>query len=353
MYLIKDAEERGLLTPGEPGIIVESTAGNTGISLAEVAASRGYKCVIVIPKTQSQEKKDALRYAGAELVEVPAKPYSNPNNYVKYGARLAEELGALYTGQFDNRANRAAHVATTGPEIWAQLKGKIDGFSCAIGTGGTLAGTAEYLRSKSDTVKIALTDPCGAKLVRYYNDGVLKAEGDSITEGIGQGRVTGNLEGFKPDYAYEIPDEEVRQHGRISNGEDALTQQAITNVSFLYLSSAILLQALEIVFNIMQEEGMCLGTSSGINVAGAIRFAKELGPGHTIVTVLCDLGTRYTGKLFNASFLAEQGLPQPEWLARGLSEDVASAVERTTIPDDIAAAEQAANAAKAAQTAGT
>lgn len=204
-----DAEKKGLLTPGKPGVIVESTAGNTGISLAEVASSRGYKCVIVIPKTQSQEKKDALRYAGAELVEVPAKPYTNPNNYVKFGARLAKQLGAVYTNQFDNPANRAAHVATTGPEVWAQLKGKVDGFSCAVGTGGTLAGTAEYLRGVSDTVKIAITDPCGAKLVRYYRDGELKAEGDSITEGIGQGRITGNLEGFEPDYAFEIPDDEV------------------------------------------------------------------------------------------------------------------------------------------------
>lgn len=213
LYLILDAERRGLLTPGKPGIIVESTAGNTGISLAEIASARGYKCVIVIPKTQSQEKKDALRYAGAELVQVPAKPYTNPNNYVKFGARLAKELGAVYTNQFDNPANRSAHVATTGPEIWAQLKGKVDGFSCAIGTGGTVAGVAEYLRSVSDTVKIAVTDPCGAKLVRFYNDGILKAQGDSITEGIGQGRVTGNLEGFTPDYAFEIPDEEVsRSH---------------------------------------------------------------------------------------------------------------------------------------------
>lgn len=210
LYLIKDAEEKGLLTPGQPGVIVEATAGNTGISLAEIASSRGYKCVIVIPKSQSQEKKDALRYAGAELVQVPAKPYSNPNNYVRYGERLAKELGAVFTCQFDNPANRASHFATTGPEIWKQLDGKVDGFNCAVGTGGTLAGTAEYLRSVSDTVKIALTDPCGAKLVRYYQDGVLKAEGDSITEGIGQGRITGNLEGFKPDFAFEIPDTEVR-----------------------------------------------------------------------------------------------------------------------------------------------
>lgn len=209
LYLIKDAEERGLLTPGQPGVIVEATAGNTGISLAEVAAYRGYKCVIVIPKTQSQEKKDALRYAGAELVEVPAKPYANPNNYIKFGARLAKELDAVFTNQFDNTANRDAHIATTGPEIWAQLDGKVDGFSCAIGTGGTISGTAHFLRTKSDTVKIAVTDPCGAKLVRLYNEGELKAEGNSITEGIGQGRVTANLEGFTPDYAFEIPDDEV------------------------------------------------------------------------------------------------------------------------------------------------
>lgn len=210
LFLINDAEERGLLTPGKPGVIVESTAGNTGISLAEVAASRGYKCVIVIPSSQSQEKKDSLLYAGAELVQVPPKPYTNPNNYVKYGARLAKELGAVYTSQFDNPANRASHFATTGPEIWAQLKGKVDGFSCAVGTGGTLVGTAQYLRSQSSSVKIALTDPCGAKLVRFYNDGELKAEGSSITEGIGQGRITGNLEGFTPDFAFEVPDDEVR-----------------------------------------------------------------------------------------------------------------------------------------------
>lgn len=209
MYLIKNAEERGLLTPGKPGTIVESTAGNTGISLAEIARARGYRCVIVIPETQSQEKKDALLYAGAELVQVPAKPYSNPNNYVKYGARLAKNMCAVYTNQFDNPANRDAHVKTTGPEIWAQLEGQVDGFSCAVGTGGTLAGTAQFLRSVKKDVKIAITDPCGAKLVRYYRDGELKAEGDSITEGIGQGRITGNLEGFQPDYAFEIPDDEV------------------------------------------------------------------------------------------------------------------------------------------------
>lgn len=211
LYLIKDAEEQGLLTPGKPGTIVEATAGNTGISLAEIASARGYECVIVIPKTQSQEKKDALRYAGAQLVEVDAKPYTNPNNYVHFGRRLAEHLpGSVFTNQFDNVANRAAHVATTGPEIWAQLDGKVDGFSCAVGTGGTLAGTAQFLRSVSDSVKIGLTDPKGAKLVRYYNDGELKAEGGSITEGIGQGRITANLEGFTPDYAFEIADEEVR-----------------------------------------------------------------------------------------------------------------------------------------------
>ena len=209
LYLIQDAESRGLLRPGHPGIIVEATAGNTGISLAEIASSRGYTCVIVIPNTQSEEKKEALRFAGAQLVEVPAKPYGNPNNYVKFGARLAKKLGAVYTNQFDNTANRAAHFATTGPEIWAQLKGNVDGFNCAVGTGGTLAGTARYLRSVNKNVQIALTDPCGAKLVRYYNDGELRAEGNSITEGIGQGRITGNLQGFTPDFAYEIPDQEV------------------------------------------------------------------------------------------------------------------------------------------------
>lgn len=209
LSLIKDAEHRGLLMPGNAGVIVESSAGNTGISLAEIARARGYKCVIVIPMTQSQEKKDALMYAGAELVQVAEKPYANPNNYVRFGERLAENLGAVYMNQFDNLANRQAHVDTTGPEIWAQLKGKVDGFSCAVGTGGTLAGTAQFLRSVSADVKVALTDPCGGKLVRFYNEGTLKSEGTSITEGIGQGRMTGNLKGFTPDYAWEIPDEQV------------------------------------------------------------------------------------------------------------------------------------------------
>lgn len=210
LYLIKDAEERGLLTPGQPGTIVESTGGNTGISLAEIARSRGYSCVIVIPDTQSQQKKDALRYAGAQLIEVPAKPYSDPNNYVHFGARLAKRLGAVYTGQFENTANRRAHFEMTGPEIWSQLEGQVHGFNCAVGTGGTLTGTAQYLRSMDAGVRIALTDPCGAKMVNYYNEGELRAAGNSITEGIGQGRVTGNLEGFVPDHAWEITDDEVR-----------------------------------------------------------------------------------------------------------------------------------------------
>lgn len=209
MYLIRDAEERGLLTPGKPGTIVESTAGNTGISLAEIARARGYRCVIVILESQSQEKKDALLYAGAELIQVPGEPYPAPNNYIKYGERLAEKLGAVYTNQYDNLANRTAHANTTGPEIWAQLEGQVDGFSCAVGTGGTLAGTAQFLRSVNKNVKIALTDPCSGQLVRYYCDGELKTGGDSIAEGVGQFRITGNLDGFRPDYAYEIPDDEV------------------------------------------------------------------------------------------------------------------------------------------------
>ena len=281
-YIIRDAVERGLLEPG--GTIVEGTAGNTGIGLALVGASMGYKTVIVIPETQSQEKKDMIRLAGAELVQVPAAPYKNPNNYVHYSGRLAEQMaktsehGAIWAQQFDNVANRRAHVETTGPEIWDQTGGKVDGFICAVGSGGTLAGVAEALQPKG--VKVGLADPMGAALYSYYTSGEFKAEGTSITEGIGQGRITANLEGFTPDYCYQVPDDE----------------------------------ALPIVFDLLQEEGLCLGGSSGINLAGAIRMAREMGPGHTIVTVLCDYGNRYQSKLYNPRFLKEKGLPVPEWL---------------------------------------
>ncbi|MCA0273125.1 MAG: cysteine synthase A [Proteobacteria bacterium] len=282
LYIIRDAEAKGLLRPG--GTIVEGTAGNTGIGLALVGSSLGYKTVIVIPETQSQEKKDMIRLAGAELVQVPAAPYSNSNNYIRYSGRLAEKIaqtepnGAIWANQFDNVANRQAHVETTGPEIWAQTQGKIDGFICAVGSGGTLGGVAMALQPKG--VKIGLADPDGAALYSYYTTGQLKAEGSSITEGIGQGRITANLEGLRPDMAYRIPDSE----------------------------------ALPIVFDLVREEGLCLGGSSGINVAGAIRMAQEMGPGHTIVTVLCDYGNRYQSKLFNPDFLHAKGLPVPEWL---------------------------------------
>ena len=284
LYIIRDAEAKGLLRPG--GTIVEGTAGNTGIGLALVGASLGYKTVIVIPETQSQEKKDMLRLAGAELVQVPAAPYSNPNNYVRYSGRLAEKLaqtepnGAIWANQFDNVANRQAHLETTGPEIWDQTGAKVDGFVCAVGSGGTLAGIAMALQPKG--VKIGLADPEGAALYSFYTTGELKSEGSSITEGIGQGRITANLEGIRPDMAWRIPDSE----------------------------------ALPVVFDLLTEEGLCLGGSSGINVAGAIRMAREMGPGHTIVTVLCDYGNRYQSKLFNPDFLRAKGLPVPEWLDR-------------------------------------
>ncbi|MAU45230.1 MAG: cysteine synthase A [Yangia sp.] len=284
LFIIRDAIEKGLLEPG--GTIVEGTAGNTGIGLALVGASMGFRTVIVIPETQSQEKKDMIRLAGAELVQVPAAPYKNPNNYVRYSGRLAEEMsrtaehGVIWAQQFDNVANRRAHVETTGPEIWEQTGGKVDGFVAAVGSGGTLAGVAEALQPKG--VKIGLADPMGAALYSYYKTGEFKAEGTSITEGIGQGRITANLEGFTPDFAYQIPDEE----------------------------------ALPLVFDLLQEEGLCLGGSSAINIAGAIRIAQEMGPGHTIVTVLCDYGNRYQSKLFNPEFLKEKGLPVPSWLDR-------------------------------------
>ncbi len=282
LFIIRDALEKGLLKPG--GTIVEGTAGNTGIGLALVGASMGFKTVIVIPETQSQEKKDMLRLAGAELVQVPAAPYANPNNYVRYSGRLAAELaktepnGAIWANQFDNTANRRAHVETTGPEIWEQLGGKVDGFICAVGSGGTLAGVADALQSKG--VKIGLADPEGAGMFKIYTG--QDNPGNSITEGIGQGRVTANLEGFSPDFSYRIPDAE----------------------------------SLPVVFDLLSDEGLCLGGSSGVNVAGAKRMAQEMGPGHTIVTILCDYGTRYQSKLFNPEFLTEKGLPTPSWLSK-------------------------------------
>ncbi|MDN5927630.1 MAG: cysteine synthase A [Hyphomicrobiales bacterium] len=284
LFIIRDAEKRGLLEPG--GVIVEGTAGNTGIGLTVVAKALGYRTVIVIPETQSQEKKDALRLLGAELLEVPAVPYRNPNNYIKVSGRLAEQMaksethGAIWANQFDNVANRNGHVRTTAKEIWEQTGGKLDGFVSAVGTGGTLAGVAEGLRGHSRDVKIALADPLGAALYSFYTEGELKSEGNSITEGIGQGRITANLEGFKPDFAYRIPDAE----------------------------------ALPIIFDLVQEEGLCLGGSTGINIAGAIRLAKDLGPGHTIVTILCDYGMRYQSKLFNPEFLRSKDLPVPGWM---------------------------------------
>ena len=286
LFIIKDAIARGQLRPG--GVIVEGTAGNTGIGLALVGNALGFRSVIVIPDTQSQEKKDMLRLAGATLVEVPAVPYANPNNYVKVSGRLAEELaktepnGAVWANQFDNVANRQAHIETTGPEIWEQTEGAVDGFVCAVGTGGTLAGTAIALKERNPRIRIGLADPFGAALYSYYTTGELKSEGSSITEGIGQGRITANLEDAPIDVAYQIPDAE----------------------------------AVQIVFDLLEFEGLCLGGSSGINVAGAIRLARELGPGHTIATVLCDYGTRYQSKLFNPEFLREKGLPVPGWLER-------------------------------------
>jgi len=286
LFIIEDAVKRGTLKPG--GIIVEGTAGNTGIGLALVANALGYRTVIVIPDTQSQEKKDTLRLCGAELIEVPAVPYANPNNYVKVSGRLADQLdnsdphGAIWANQFDNVANRQGHLETTGPEIFAQTEGKVDGFVCAVGTGGTLAGVGIALKDRKPAVKIALADPLGAALYSYYTRGVLKSEGSSITEGIGQGRITKNLEGAPIDLAYQIPDEE----------------------------------AVPIIFDLLEHEGLCLGGSSGINIAGAIRLAKDMGPGHVIVTVLADYGTRYQSKLFNPEFLRSKNLPVPEWLER-------------------------------------
>jgi cysteine synthase A len=284
LFIIADAVKKGELRPG--GVIVEGTAGNTGIGLALVGNAMGFRSVIVIPETQSQEKKDTLRLCGAELIEVPAVPYSNPNNYVKVSGRLAAQLaksensGAIWANQFDNVANRQGHIDTTGPEIWQQTDGKVDGFVCAVGTGGTLAGVAMALKARSNAVRIALADPMGAALYSYYTSGVLKSEGSSITEGIGQGRITKNLEDAPIDLAFQIPDAE----------------------------------AVPIIFDLLEHEGLCLGGSSGINVAGAVRLAKELGPGHTIVTILADYGTRYQSKLFNPAFLREKKLPVPPWL---------------------------------------
>ncbi|WP_299884565.1 cysteine synthase A [uncultured Ruegeria sp.] len=296
LYIIRDAIARGDLKPR--GTIVEGTAGNTGIGLALVGASMGFKTVIVIPETQSEEKKDMLRLAGAQLVQVPAAPYRNPNNFVHYSRRLAEELaqtepnGAIWANQFDNVANRQAHVETTGPEIWEQTGGKVDGFICAVGSGGTLAGVADALQPKG--VKIGLADPMGAGLFSYYTTGEIAMEGSSIAEGIGQVRVTKNLEGFTPDHSYQITDNE----------------------------------AVPYIFNLLREEGLVMGGSTAINMAGAVRLAKEMGPGHTIVTILCDYGTRYQSKLFNPEFLREKELPVPDWMTEaprsipGVFEDV-------------------------------
>lgn len=291
-FIIEDAIARGDLKPG--GVVVEGTAGNTGIGLTVVANALGFKTVIVIPKTQSQEKKDALRLMGAELVEVAAVPYRNPNNYVKLSGRLAEQIaksepnGAIWANQFDNIANRDGHIKTTAQEIWEQTDGKVDGFVSAVGTGGTLAGVGIGLKEKNKNIKIALADPLGASLYSYYTTGELHAEGSSITEGIGQGRVTANLEGFTPDFSYQITDEE----------------------------------AVPIVFDLLEHEGLCLGGSSGVNIAGAMRLARELGPGHTIVTILCDHGSRYQSKLYNPEFLESKELPVPEWLVRGPRYDI-------------------------------
>ncbi len=297
LYIIRDAEKRGLLRPG--ATIVEGTAGNTGIGLSLVANALGYKSVIVIPETQSKEKKDSIRLAGAALIEVPAKPYRDPNNYVKLSGRLAEKLnkelpeGAIWAQQFDNVANRQAHIETTGPEIFEQTDGKIDGFICAVGSGGTLAGVAHALKERNSDIKIGIADPEGAALYSYYTTGEFASTGGSITEGIGQGRITANLEGLSVDHAYQIPDAE----------------------------------ALPYIYDLLAEEGLCLGGSSAINIAGAVRMAKEMGPGKTIVTVLCDYGNRYQTKLFNKGFLMSKGLPVPSFLDNSLDIDIQSVFE--------------------------
>ena len=285
LFIVRDAEKKGLLKPG--GIIVEGTAGNTGIGLALVGNASGYETVIVIPETQTEEKKDMLRIAGADLRQVPAAPYSEPGNYIKTSERIAKELaashpaGVIWANQFDNPANRDAHYLGTGPEIWAQTDGKIDGFTCAVGTGGSLSGIGMALKERNEKIRIVLSDPHGAALYNYYKFGELKSEGSSITEGIGQGRITKNLEGAPIDDAYRISDAE----------------------------------ALELIFGLLKHEGLCLGLSSGITLAGAIRLARDLGPGHTIVTILADYGTRYQSKLFNVEFLKSKDLPYPDWMA--------------------------------------
>ena len=297
LFIIHDAVQSGALKPG--GTIVEGTAGNTGIDLTLVANSLGFKSVIVIPETQSQEKKDALRLYGAELIEVPAKPYRSPNNYIKISGRLAERLarelpeGAIWANQFDNVSNRRAHIETTGPEIWQQTNGRIDGFICAVGSGGTLAGVATALKERNKDIKIGLADPEGAALYEYYAHGALKSSGNSITEGIGQGRITANLEGLEVDLPYQIPDSE----------------------------------ALPYIYDLLQHEGLCLGGSSAINIAGAVRMARDLGPGHTIVTVLCDYGNRYASKLFNPAFLETKGLPVPPWMVGRTPIDISDIIE--------------------------
>ena len=297
LFIVRDAVEKGLLKPG--GTIVEGTAGNTGIGLAMVADALGFRTVIVIPDTQSQEKKDALRLYGAELIEVPARPYKNPNNYVKLSGRLAQKLaaelpgGAVWANQFDNVANRRAHIETTGPEIWEQTGGKVDGFICAVGSGGTLGGVSMALKARNKDIQIGIADPEGASLFNYYAHGELKSEGSSITEGIGQGRITANLEGIEVDRAYQIPDSE----------------------------------ALPYIFDLLEHEGLCLGGSSGINVAGAVRLARDLGPGNTIVTILCDYGNRYQSKLFSPQYLSAKGLPVPHWLQTSQAVDWRSVLE--------------------------
>jgi len=285
-FIVMDAIERGQLKPG--GLVVEGTAGNTGIGLAAVGRALGFRTLIVIPQTQSEEKKSAIRNAGAELIEVPAVPYKNPNNYVRYSGRLAEKMaaeepaGAIWANQFDNVANRRAHYETTGPEIWEQTGGRVDGFICAVGSGGTLGGVSNFLKEQRRDVVVGLADPMGAALYNYYKHGELRAEGSSITEGIGQGRITANLEGVTVDEAFQIPDQD----------------------------------ALDEVYAGIENEGMCLGGSAGLNIAGAIRLAKQMGPGHTIVTILCDLGNRYQAKLFSPAFLSEKGFRYPDWLGR-------------------------------------
>ncbi|MGZ3306140.1 MAG: cysteine synthase A [Asticcacaulis sp.] len=283
LWIVRDAERKGLLKPG--GTIVEGTAGNTGIGLAMVANALGYRCLIVIPRTQSQEKKDAIRAYGAEMIEVDAVPYANPANYVRYSGTLAQEMAAkgesvVWANQFDNTANRQAHIDGTGPEIWEQTGGKVDGFICAVGSGGTLGGLSLYLKEKNPDVQIGLADPYGAALYSYYTTGELKSEGGSISEGIGQGRITANLEGIAIDRAYRVADEEW----------------------------------LPVLYDMIRTEGLCLGTSAALNVVGAMKMARDMGPGKTIVTVLCDYGNRYASKIFNPAFLAEKGLPTPPWM---------------------------------------